>query len=386
MQSAYGIRDLLSRFTESMGVVNFGYENVIVMAIGCFLIYLGIKKRYEPLLLIPIGFGAILTNVPVIGMMDEGGILRIIYDSGIKTGLFPLLIFLGIGALTDFGPLIADPKTTFLGAAAQFGIFGTLIGALAIGKIPGLGLAFTMPEAASIAIIGGADGPTAIYTTSKMAPHLLGAVAIAAYSYMALVPIIQPPIMRLLTTPSERRIKMTQLRAVSKRERIIFPFAVTILCALLVPSATPLIGMLMFGNLLREAGVVERLSKTAQNELINIVTIFLGLSVGATLQGPQFLTAKTIGILALGVVAFAIGTASGVLLGKVMCRLSGGRINPLIGAAGVSAVPMAARVVQKEGQKANPESSLLMHAMGPNVTGVIGSAVAAGVLLSMIPH
>jgi sodium ion-translocating decarboxylase beta subunit len=386
MQSAYGIRDLLSRFTESMGVVNFGYENVIVMAIGCFLIYLGIKKRYEPLLLIPIGFGAILTNVPVIGMMDEGGILRIIYDSGIKTGLFPLLIFLGIGALTDFGPLIADPKTTFLGAAAQFGIFGTLIGALAIGKIPGLGLAFTMPEAASIAIIGGADGPTAIYTTSKMAPHLLGAVAIAAYSYMALVPIIQPPIMRLLTTPSERRIKMTQLRAVSKRERIIFPFAVTILCALLVPSATPLIGMLMFGNLLREAGVVERLSKTAQNELINIVTIFLGLSVGATLQGPQFLTAKTIGILALGVVAFAIGTASGVLLGKVMCRLSGGRINPLIGAAGVSAVPMAARVVQKEGQKANPESSLLMHAMGPNVPGVIGSAVAAGVLLSMIPH
>jgi oxaloacetate decarboxylase beta subunit len=386
MESAYGIGDLLSRFTRSMGVVNFGYENVIVMAIGCFLIYLGIKKRYEPLLLLPIGFGAILTNVPVIGMMDDGGILRVIYDSGIKTGLFPLLIFLGIGALTDFGPLIADPKTTFLGAAAQFGIFGTLIGALAIGKIPGLGLAFSLPEAGSIAIIGGADGPTAIYTASKMAPDLLGAVAIAAYSYMALVPIIQPPIMRLLTTPEERRIKMKQLREVSKRERVIFPFAVTILCALLVPSATPLIGMLMFGNLLREAGVVERLSKTAQNEMINIVTIFLGLSVGATLQGPQFLTAKTIGILVLGIVAFAIGTASGVLLGKVMCKLSGGRINPLIGAAGVSAVPMAARVVQKEGQKANPESSLLMHAMGPNVTGVIGSAVAAGVLLSMIPH
>jgi oxaloacetate decarboxylase beta subunit len=386
MESAYGIGELLSRFTRSMGVVNFGYENIIVMAIGCFLIYLGIKKRYEPLLLIPIGFGAILTNVPVIGMMDSGGILRVIYDSGIKTGLFPLLIFLGIGALTDFGPLIADPKTTFLGAAAQFGIFGTLIGALALAKIPGLGLSFTLPEAGSIAIIGGADGPTAIYTASKMAPHLLGPVAIAAYSYMALVPIIQPPIMRLLTTPEERKIKMKQLREVTRRERIIFPFAVTILCALLVPSATPLIGMLMFGNLLREAGVVERLSKTAQNEMINIVTIFLGISVGATLQGPQFLTAKTIGILILGIVAFAIGTASGVLLGKLMCKLSGGRINPLIGAAGVSAVPMAARVVQKEGQKANPESSLLMHAMGPNVTGVIGSAVAAGVLLSMIPH
>jgi sodium ion-translocating decarboxylase beta subunit len=386
MDSAYGTGELLSRFTRSMGIVNFGYENIIVMAIGCFLIYLGIRKRYEPLLLIPIGFGAILTNVPVAGMMDSGGILRVIYDSGIKTGLFPLLIFLGIGALTDFGPLIADPKTTFLGAAAQFGIFGTLLGALALGKIPWLGLSFTLPEAGSIAIIGGADGPTAIYTASKMASHLLGPVAIAAYSYMALVPIIQPPIMRLLTTKEERRIKMKQLREVSRRERILFPFAVTILCALLVPSATPLIGMLMFGNLLREAGVVERLSKTAQNELINIVTIFLGISVGATLQGPQFLTAKTIGILLLGIVAFAIGTASGVLLGKVMCKLSGGRINPLIGAAGVSAVPMAARVVQKEGQRANPESSLLMHAMGPNVTGVIGSAVAAGVLLSMIPH
>jgi sodium ion-translocating decarboxylase beta subunit len=386
MESAYGIGELLGRFTRSMGVVNFSYENAIVMAIGCFLIYLGIKKKYEPLLLIPIGFGAILTNVPVVDMMDLGGILRVIYDSGMKTGLFPLLIFLGIGSLTDFGPLIADPKTTFLGAAAQFGIFGTLIGALAIGKIPGLGLSFTLPEAGSIAIIGGADGPTAIYTASKMAPNLLGPIAIAAYSYMALVPIIQPPIMRLLTTPAERKIKMTQLRQVSRREKILFPFAVTILCALLVPSATPLIGMLMFGNLLREAGVVERLSKTAQNELINIVTIFLGLSVGATLQGPHFLTLKTVGILVLGVVAFAVGTASGVLLGKVMCKLSGGRINPLIGAAGVSAVPMAARVVQREGQKANPESSLLMHAMGPNVTGVIGSAVAAGVLLSMIPH
>ena len=386
MEASFGIGDLLARFLESIGLLNLTYQNVIVIAIGCFLIFLAVRKRYEPLLLIPIGFGAILTNVPVIGMMDEGGILRVIYDSGIKTGLFPLLIFLGIGALTDFGPLIANPKTTFLGAAAQFGIFGTLLGALALGKIPWLGLSFSLPEASSIAIIGGADGPTAIYLTSKMADHLLGPVAIAAYSYMALVPIIQPPIMRLLTTARERKIKMEQMREVTTREKIIFPFAVTILCALLVPSAVPLIGMLMFGNLLRVAGVVERLSKTAQNELINIVTIFLGISVGATLQGSRFLTAKTLGILALGVVAFGVGTAAGVLLGKLMCRLSGWKINPLIGAAGVSAVPMAARVVQKEGEKANPGNFLLMHAMGPNVTGVIGSAVAAGVLLSMVPH
>ncbi|MFC1799484.1 sodium ion-translocating decarboxylase subunit beta [Candidatus Eisenbacteria bacterium] len=386
MESAFGVGELLSRFVQSMGIVNLDYKNVIVIIIGCFLVYLGIKKRYEPLLLIPIGFGAILTNVPIAGMMEAGGILRLIYDSGIKTGVFPLLIFLGIGSLTDFGPLIANPKTTFLGAAAQFGIFATLLGALAISKIPALGLSFTLPEASSIAIIGGADGPTAIYLTSKMAPHLLGPVAIAAYSYMALVPIIQPPIMRLLTTREERAIKMEQLREVSKRERIIFPFAVTILCALLVPSAVPLIGMLMFGNLLREAGVVTRLAKTAQNEIINIATIFLGLSVGATLTGSTFLTAKTIGILVLGVIAFSIGTASGILLGKLMSKLSGGKINPLIGAAGVSAVPMAARVVQREGEKANPSNALLMHAMGPNVTGVIGSAVAAGVLLSMVPH
>lgn len=386
METTFGIGDLLARFVRSMGFLNLTFQNVIVIAIGCFLIFLAVRKRYEPLLLIPIGFGAILTNVPVIGMMDQGGILRVIYDSGIKTGLFPLLIFLGIGALTDFGPLIANPKTTFLGAAAQFGIFGTLLGALAIGNVSWLGISFNLKEASSIAIIGGADGPTAIYLTSKMADHLLGPVAIAAYSYMALVPIIQPPIMRLLTTPEERKIKMQQVREVTKRERIIFPFAVTILCALLVPSAVPLIGMLMFGNLLRVAGVVERLSKTAQNELINIVTIFLGISVGATLEGSRFLTAKTLGILGLGVVAFAIGTAAGVLLGKLMCRLSGWKINPLIGAAGVSAVPMAARVVQKEGEKANPDNFLLMHAMGPNVTGVIGSAVAAGVLLSMVPH
>ncbi|MFH1314672.1 MAG: sodium ion-translocating decarboxylase subunit beta [Candidatus Eisenbacteria bacterium] len=386
MEATYGTEDLLARFIESLGVLSLSYQNVVVIAIGCLLIYLAIKKRYEPLLLIPIGFGAILTNVPVIGMMDEGGVFRHIYDLGINPGLFPILIFLGIGALTDFGPLIANPKTAFLGAAAQFGIFGTLLGALALAKIPWLGLSFTLPEASSIAIIGGADGPTAIYLTSKMADHLLGPVAIAAYSYMALVPVIQPPIMRLLTTPAERRIEMKQMREVTRRERVLFPFAVTILCVLLVPSAVPLIGMLMFGNLLRESGVVERLAKTAQNELINIVTIFLGLAVGATLQGQYFLTHKTIAILILGAVAFAIGTATGVLLGKLMCRLSGGKINPLIGAAGVSAVPMAARVVQTEGERANPHNSLLMHAMGPNVTGVIGSAVAAGVLLSMVPH
>ena len=318
MEATYGIGDLLGRFVESLGVLSLSYQNLVVIAVGCLLIYLAVKKRYEPLLLIPIGFGAILTNVPVIGLMDEGGVFRHIYNLGINPGLFPLLIFLGIGALTDFGPLIANPKTTLLGAAAQFGIFGTLVGALALAKVPWLGLSFTMPEASSIAIIGGADGPTAIYLTAKMADHLLGPVAIAAYSYMALVPVIQPPIMRLLTTRAERRIEMKQMRDVSRRERILFPFAVTILCVLLVPTAVPLIGMLMFGNLLRESRVVERLSKTAQNELINIVTIFLGLAVGATLQGPYFLTRKTIAILVLGAVAFAIGTATGVLLGKLI--------------------------------------------------------------------
>ncbi|MGQ9602942.1 MAG: sodium ion-translocating decarboxylase subunit beta [bacterium] len=382
MHTGFAMRDLIFRFTESIGFLHLRYENAILIAVGAFLIYLGIKRRYEPLLLIPIGFGAILTNAPVIGMMSEGGIFRLIYDSGIKTGLFPLLIFLGIGALTDFGPLIANPITAILGAAAQFGIFGTLIGVVALNKIPGL--SFTLREAGSIAIIGGADGPTAIYTTSRLAEHLLGPVSVAAYSYMALVPIIQPPVMRLLTTEKERKVEMKQLREVSKAERIVFPFVVTILCMLTVPSAVPLIGMLMFGNLLREAGVVERLSKTAQNELINIVTIFLGLSVGATLEGSRFLVPKTIAIIAFGAVAFAIGTASGVLLGKLMWKLSGGKINPLIGAAGVSAVPMAARVAQAEGERANPNNFLLMHAMGPNVTGVIGSAVAAGVLLSVL--
>lgn len=384
MDSSVGIDQLLSNFGRSIGLLSIRYENLILILVGAFLIYLGIRRRYEPLLLIPIGFGAILTNAPVIGMMSEGGVLRLIYDGGIKTGLFPLLIFLGIGALTDFGPLIANPITALLGAAAQFGIFGTLIGVVALNKIPGLD--FTLREAGSIAIIGGADGPTAIYTTSKLAEHLLGPVSVAAYSYMALVPIIQPPIMRLLTTQKERKVEMKQLREVTKAERIMFPFVVTILCMLTVPSAVPLIGMLMFGNLLRESGVVERLSRTAQNELINLVTIFLGLSVGATLEGSRFLVPKTVAIVALGAVAFAIGTAAGVLLGKVMCRLSGWKINPLIGAAGVSAVPMAARVAQIEGEKANPNNFLLMHAMGPNVTGVIGSAVAAGVLLSVLGH
>jgi oxaloacetate decarboxylase beta subunit len=386
VQDATSGAELLGRFGDSLGFLNLSFANVIVIVIGIFLIWLGIRKKYEPLLLIPIGFGAILTNVPLAGMMDQGGLLYFVYESGIKTGLFPLVIFMGVGALTDFGPLIANPRTTLLGAAAQFGIFGTLLGAMALGKIPGLGLSFTMAESGAIAIIGGADGPTAIYTASKMAPHLLGPIAIAAYSYMALVPIIQPPIMRALTSKKERQVRMREMRVVSKRERIMFPFVVTILCALIIPSAVPLIGMLMFGNLLRESGVVERLAKTAQHELINIATIGLGLSVGATLTGARFLTPSTLGILALGIIAFAIGTATGVLLGKLMCRLSGWTINPLIGSAGVSAVPMAARVSESEGVKEDPENHLLMHAMGPNVTGVIGSAVAAGVLLSMIPH
>jgi oxaloacetate decarboxylase beta subunit len=386
VQDVTGGAELLRRFADSLGFLNLSFANVIVIVIGIFLIWLGIKKKYEPLLLIPIGFGAILTNVPLAGMMEEGGLLYFVYSSGIRTGLFPLVIFMGVGALTDFGPLIANPKTTLLGAAAQFGIFGTLLGAMALGKIPGLGLSFTLAESGAISIIGGADGPTAIYTASKMAPHLLGPIAIAAYSYMALVPIIQPPIMRALTSEKERKVRMREMRTVSRRERIMFPFVVTILCALIIPSAVPLIGMLMFGNLLREAGVVERLAKTAQHELINIATIGLGLSVGATLTGARFLTPSTLGILALGIIAFAIGTATGVLLGKLMCRLSGWTINPLIGSAGVSAVPMAARVSEGEGVKEDPENHLLMHAMGPNVTGVIGSAVAAGVLLSMIPH
>jgi oxaloacetate decarboxylase beta subunit len=372
------------QFIGETGFANITAGEIILILLGFLLIFLAVVKEYEPLLLLPIGVGAILTNIPVVNMMGEGGILYYLYSFGIKTGIFPLLIFLGVGALTDFGPLLANPKTILLGAAAQFGIFATLLGALAFGLVPALGISFTLREACSIGIIGGADGPTAIYLSSKLADHLLGPIAIAAYSYMALVPIIQPPIMRLFITKSESQIKMEQLRPVSRREKILFPIAVIIVCGFFIPHATPLIGMLMFGNLLREVGVVDRLAKAAQNELINVVTIFLGLAVGAKLQARYFLTFETLGILVLGVIAFAIGTTAGLLLGKLMSRLSGGKINPLIGAAGVSAVPMAARVVQREGERANPGNNLLMHAMGPNVAGVIGSAVAAGVILALV--
>ncbi|MGE5155582.1 MAG: sodium ion-translocating decarboxylase subunit beta [Bdellovibrio bacteriovorus] len=366
----------------STGLANLTWGQALMMAVGGLLIYLAIAKRFEPLLLVPIGFGAVLCNIPVAGIGGPDGMIGMIYQVGVETGVFPLLIFLGVGALTDFGALIAMPSTLLLGAAAQFGIFATLLGALALNAIPGFD--FGLKEAASIAIIGGADGPTAIFLTSRLAPELLGAIAVAAYSYMALVPIIQPPIMRALTTPEERRVVMQQLRPVSRLERILFPVAVLLLCALLLPDAAPLIGMLTLGNLLRESGVVERLSRSAQNEIINVVTILLGLAVGSKLSAEHFLTLETIGILALGAVAFAIGTAAGVVMGKAMHRLSGGKVNPLIGAAGVSAVPMAARVVNKIGLEADPHNFLLMHAMGPNVAGVIGSAVAAGILLALV--
>ena len=374
--------DSVQQLWQSVGIANLVWGQVLMILIGCLLIYLAIAKKFEPLLLLPIGFGAILSNIPIAGIAEEGGLLWYVYHSGIETGVFPLLIFMGVGALTDFGALIAMPTTLLLGAAAQIGIFTTLIGALALNFIPGFD--FTLQEASSIAIIGGADGPTAIFLTSKLAPDLLGAVAVAAYSYMALVPIIQPPIMRALTTEKERGVVMQQLRPVSKLEKILFPFTVLALCLLFLPSAAPLIGMLTFGNLLREAGVVERLSRAAQNEIINVVTIFLGLAVGSKLQAEQFLSLETLGILALGAVAFCIGTAAGVLMGKVMYRISGGKINPLIGAAGVSAVPMAARVVNKVGLETDHHNFLLMHAMGPNVAGVIGSAGAAGVLLALV--
>jgi oxaloacetate decarboxylase beta subunit len=353
-----------------------------MMVVGVILIFLAIRKGFEPLLLLPIGFGAILSNIPQAGISDPGGILYYIYEVGISTGIFPLLIFMGVGALTDFGALIANPKTLFLGAAAQFGIFATLVGALALNVVPGF--EFSIQDAAAIAIIGGADGPTAIFLASRLAPDLLGAIAIAAYSYMALVPMIQPPIMRALTNEQERAIEMQQLREVSKTEKILFPLVILALCALLLPTAAPLIGMFCLGNLMRESGVVDRLSHAAQNEIINIVTIFLGLAVGSRLKAESFLTVETLGILVLGMAAFAIGTAAGVLMGKLMSKLSGGQVNPLIGAAGVSAVPMAARVVNKVGLEANPHNFLLMHAMGPNVAGVIGSAVAAGVLLALV--
>jgi len=367
--------DSFSEFLGLTGFSNLTLGNLVMIAVGCILIYLAITKKYEPLLLLPIGFGAILTNIPLTGLMDEGGLLYFFYQ-GVKYGIFPPLIFLGVGAMTDFGPLLANPKTLLLGAAAQFGIFITLMGALWLG--------FSLPEASSIGIIGGADGPTAIYLTSKLSPHLLGPVAVAAYSYMALVPIIQPPIMKVLTTKKERMIEMVQLKPVNQKTKIAFPIVITIFTALLLPSATPLIGMLMIGNLFREAGVVNRLWKTAENELINLVTILLGLAVGATMTASQFLTLETIKIIILGLIAFSFGTAAGVVFGKIMCFFTRGQVNPLIGAAGVSAVPMAARVVQKVGLKENPQNYLLMHAMGPNVAGVIGSAIAAGVLLSLV--
>lgn len=366
----------------------------VMILIACFLIYLAIAKKYEPLLLLPIAFGMLLTNLPFTELyhpelfinesghvnlqelVNTGGLLDYLY-LGVKLGIFPPLIFLGIGAMTDFGPLLANPKSLLLGAAAQIGIFLTLIGALLTGL-------FTVPEAAAIGIIGGADGPTAIYVTTRLASHLLGPIAIAAYSYMALVPLIQPPIMKLLTTKKEREVVMEQLRPVSKLEKILFPIVVTIIVCLFLPSAAPLIGMLMLGNLFKESGVVDRISKTAQNELINIITIFLGVSVGATATAENFLNIRTLSIVGLGLAAFSLGTAFGVLFGKLMYYLTGGKVNPLIGSAGVSAVPMAARVSQKVGQDANPSNFLLMHAMGPNVAGAIGSAIVAGVLLSIL--
>ena len=372
----------LLQLWASTGIYNFTLGQIVMIVVGGLLIYLAISKGFEPLLLIPIGFGGILANIPIAEISGPNGLLGILYHAGIETGVFPLLIFMGVGAMTDFGPLLARPSLMILGAAAQFGIFFTLFGAIAMNLIPGM--EFTMADAAAIAIIGGADGPTAIYVASRLAPDLLGAIAVAAYSYMALVPIIQPPIMKLLTTEEERKTKMTQLRRVSKLEKILFPLILLLVAILLLPSATPLIGMLCFGNLMRECGVVDRLSSTAQNELINIVTIFLGLAVGSKLEADKFLSTETIGILLLGMVAFSIGTAAGLLMGKVMYRVTGKQVNPLIGAAGVSAVPMAARVANKVGLQANPQNFLLMHAMGPNVAGVIGSAVAAGVLLSVI--
>lgn len=407
---------------------NGDWRNIIMIAISCVLIYLAVVKQYEPLLLLPIAFGMLLVNIPNGGVMDyptmvlepianmsnydsathfqtiqlltdngstveffvntqnanyaNGGLLYYLYQ-GVKLGIYPPLIFLGIGCMTDFGPLIANPKSFLLGAAAQLGIFITFIGAMAISELNIPGLSFSAEQAASIAIIGGADGPTAIYTTGKLAPELLGPIAVAAYSYMALVPVIQPPIMKALTTKKERAVVMQQLRPVSKTEKIIFPIMVTLIVCLLVPSATPLIGMLMLGNLFKESGVVDRLVKTAQNELMNIITIFLGVTVGATATAERFLTAQTIAIVILGLCAFCVGTAGGVLFGKLMYIFTKGKVNPLIGSAGVSAVPMAARVSQKVGAQENPTNFLLMHAMGPNVAGVIGSGVAAGVLISI---
>ena len=369
-----------------------GWGMAVMILVGFLLLYLAIKKGFEPLLLIPIGMGCILSNIPYayIASVDPtsthaaAGFIKILYDAGIETGLFPILIFMGVGSMTDFGPLIANPKTLLLGAAAQLGIFTALLGALLLSYIPGIN--FDLAVAGSIGIIGGADGPTAIYVTSRLAPSYLGSIAVAAYSYMALVPVIQPPIMKMLTTEKERKIRMSQLRPVSKTEKIIFPIMVITICAILLPSAAPLIGALMFGNLAKQCGVINRLADTMENALMNIVTICLGLSVGSKMAADRFLNLETLGILLLGMVAFGIGTAGGVLLAKLMNKLDPKHpINPLIGAAGVSAVPMAARVASKVGQEADSQNFLLMHAMGPNVAGVIGSAVAAGTLLAVVP-
>ncbi|HCG34822.1 MAG TPA: glutaconyl-CoA decarboxylase subunit beta [Clostridiales bacterium] len=374
------IVDTLIKIWSESGFSALTWQHLVMIAVACVLIYLAVVKKFEPMLLLPIAFGVLLANLPLAGLMSEpangqpGGLLYYLYR-GVKLGIYPSLIFMGIGAMTDFGPLIARPSSLLMGAGAQFGVAMAFVIAIALG--------FTPQEASSIGIIGGADGPTAIYLTTKLAPHLLPAIAIAAYSYMALIPLIQPPLMRALTTQKEREIKMTQLREVSKIEKICFPVAVSLFCILFLPSVAPLIGMLMLGNLFRESGVVERLSSTAQNALINIVTIFLGVTVGATAVADKFLRPETLKIIGLGLMAFMFSTVGGLLIGKLMCWLSGGKINPLIGSAGVSAVPMAARVSQVEGQKANPSNYLLMHAMGPNVAGVIGSAVAAGFLLAV---
>lgn len=406
----------LQELWQTTGIYGFfgvnGWQNVVMIAIGLLLIYLAISKGFEPLLLIPIGTGSILSNIPFAGIVDHavqvvgsdgqvmmqeyGGFIGQFYEMGVASGLFPLLIFLGVGAMTDFGPLLANPKTLLLGAAAQFGIFIALFGTVLLEQIAGFTFLVNdqgktladsiLHVAGSIGIIGGADGPTAIFTTAKLAPEYLGPIAVAAYSYMALVPIIQPPIMRLLTTKEERKIRMEQLRHVSKYEKILFPIVVLIICILLLPRATPLVGMLMFGNLLKECLVTDRLSDTAQNALMNTVTIMLGLSIGSKMQAEVFVDWTTLGILLLGLIAFMFGTATGVILAKIMNKLSRKHpINPLIGAAGVSAVPMAARVANKVGLEENPNNYLLMHAMGPNVAGVIGSAVAAGVLLALVP-
>ena len=387
------MENLMSLWATS-GLSQIELGQLVMMVVGLSLLFLAIRKGFEPLLLVPIGFGTILANIPGAGfdaapiydqlgnLESPGGLLYYIYNAGIATGLFPLIIFMGVGAMTDFGPLLANPKTLLLGAAAQVGIFTTVLGAVGLSHF-GI-LDFSIRDAASIGIIGGAHGPTAIFVTSKLSPDLLGAVAVAAYSYMALVPIIQPPIMRALTSPEERKIEMVQLRSVSKSEKIVFPLTLLFLVAMLLPDAAPLLGMFCFGNLMRECGVVDRLSETTQNALINVVTIFLGLGVGSKMSSDKFLNPETMGILALGAVAFCIGTASGVLMAKLMNMLSSQKVNPLIGAAGVSAVPMAARVANRVGLEANPQNFLLMHAMGPNVAGVIGSAVAAGVMINLV--